>query len=362
MYAVIMAGGGGTRLWPLSLPDRPKPFLPLLGTDSLLQRTVARLLEGPELEGVLEPSGIAVVTERRYASLVNSQLPGVRVLAEPRGRNTAAAVALATLSIDRPDNEVMLVLPADHTIADDGVYRAVLRDAHGELAQGALGVDDPLVTLGVEVKRAATEYGYLIPDLNRSQMGNVSGYVLKAFEEKPTSVRASALQNEMGVAWNAGIFMWRRRAIRAALEKYAGGLLATLESSILSPGLLEGAYERTQPISIDYAVMEGAAKDGKVLMGSMNVGWSDLGTWASLLDALVGGYARAARVVPPGEDVALGEGDLLVRRDSGRLVLDAGPAGTMRSDQPMGLLPEAAPHRAAIDELIGRIDRVEGRA
>jgi len=108
--------------------------------------------------------------------------------------------------------------------------------------------------------------------------------------------------------------------------------------------------------------MEGAARDGQVLMAAMDVGWSDLGTWASLLDALVSGYNAPARVVPPGEEVALGEGDLLVRRAGGRLVLDAGPAGTMRSDQPMGLLPAAAAHRAAIDELIGRVDRVVGRA
>jgi mannose-1-phosphate guanylyltransferase len=163
------------------------------------------------------------------------------------------------------------------------------------------------------------------------------------------------------VAWNGGIFMWRRSTIRAALEKYTG-LLTLLESSMSSPQMLDSAYDRLQPVSIDYAVMEGAARDGHVLMAAMDVGWSDLGTWASLLDALVGGYARPARVVPPGEEVSLGDGDLLVRRQAGRLVLDVGPAGTMRSDQPMGLLPAAAVHRAAIEELILRVDRGEGRA
>jgi mannose-1-phosphate guanylyltransferase len=272
-------------------------------------------------------------------------------------------VALATLAIERPDDEVMAVLPADHTIADEDGYRGVLRAAHDELAQGALGVDDPLVTLGVEVNRPATEYGYLIPDLSRSQRDRLTAYVLKAFEEKPTTARAAALRRESGVAWNAGMFMWRRRAIRAALDKYAGGLLATLESGLTSEAMLVGVYERLQPISIDYAVMEGAAADHRVLMGAMEVGWSDLGTWGSLVAALAGGgYAAPARVLPPGEEIALAEADLLVRRDGGRLVLLAGPAGTIRSEQPMGFLPEAAAHRAAIAELIARVDRAEGRA
>ena len=356
MYAVVMAGGGGTRLWPLSLPHRPKPFLPLLGEESLIQRTVARL------EGVVDRADITVVTERRYQALVNEQLPGVRVLVEPRGRNTAPAVALATLAIERPEDEVMLVLPADHAIGDEERYRNVLRAAHDELAQGALGVDDPLVTLGVEVTRAATEYGYLIPDLSRSQVAGLTAYVLKAFEEKPTTVRAAALRNEHGVAWNAGMFMWRRRAIRAALDKYAGGLLATLESGLSSEAMLDGAYERLQPISIDYAVMEGAAGDHRVLMGAMDVGWSDLGTWGSLVAALAGDYSAPARVVPPGEELALAADDLLVRRINGQLVLDAGPAATIRSEQPMGFLPQAAGHAVAIAALLDRVERQEGRA
>ena len=111
MYAVIMAGGGGTRLWPLSRPETPKPFLPLLGERSLLQRTVDRIVGHDELG--LAPDDVAVVTERRYGPMVREQLPGVRVIAEPIGRNTAAAVALSTLKFERDPAEVMLVLPAD---------------------------------------------------------------------------------------------------------------------------------------------------------------------------------------------------------------------------------------------------------
>src|SRR6478752_7318256 len=143
MYAVILAGGGGTRLHPLSRPECPKPFLPLLGERSLLQATVARL------EGLTDD--ITVVTDRRYERLVRDQVPNAALVLEPLGRNTAAAIALATLVIERSDEEVMVVLPADQTAE--------------ELATGAFGIEDPLVTLGIQVDRPATEYGYLIPNV-----------------------------------------------------------------------------------------------------------------------------------------------------------------------------------------------------
>ncbi|CAN5685573.1 mannose-1-phosphate guanylyltransferase [soil metagenome] len=359
MYAVIMAGGGGTRLWPLSTPALPKPFLPLLGDQSLLQRTVARLFEDPVLG--LTPADVTVVTEQRYAPLVERQLPGMRVLAEPRGRNTAAAVALATRAIERPDDEVMLVLPADHTIADESAYRRVLRLAADQLATGALGVTAPLVTLGIAAHRPATEYGYLLPDLARAQQGQLWAYVLKAFEEKPTIGRATELLRRHGTAWNAGIFLWQRGAIRAAIDRYTG-LLTLLEGTLALPGMLDDAYERIAPVSIDYAVMEGAAADGQVLMAAIDVGWSDLGTWGALLDALVGGYREAARVVAPGERIEPGPADLIVLRENDRLVALAGGAGTMQSEQPMALLPAAGEHRAAIESLLARVTGQEGRA
>src|SRR5215207_9940245 len=148
-----MAGGGGTRLWPLSRPETPKPFLPLLDERSLLQRTVDRIVGHAELG--LQPSDVAVVTERRYGPMVREQLPGVHVIAEPMGRNTAAAIALATLQFPRDPAEVMLVLPADAWIDPerDAVYREVLK-ALGRLARdGAFGIETPLVTLGVQAER-----------------------------------------------------------------------------------------------------------------------------------------------------------------------------------------------------------------
>ena len=211
MYVVILAGGGGTRLRPLSRDDRPKPFLPLLDERTLIQHTVDRL------RGLVDPADIHVVTDGRYADLVRRQVPQIgAVIEEPSGRNTAAAIALATLAIERPEDDVMIVLPADHAIELDGIFQGVLRSGARHLAPGSFGVTDPLLTLGIQVDRAATEYGYLIPDLDSGDViDGLQAYPLKGFEEKPTPHRAQGLLVEPGVAWNAGMFLWRRRAILA---------------------------------------------------------------------------------------------------------------------------------------------------
>ena len=358
MYAVIMAGGGGTRLWPLSRPETPKPFLPLLGERSLLQRTVDRIVGHPELG--LKPADIAVVTERRYGPMVRAQLPGVHVIAEPMGRNTAAAIALATLQFPRDPAEVMLVLPADAWIdpARDGVYREVLKSVARLARDGSFGIDAPLVTLGVEAERPATEYGYLIPDVfNGAVFDGVQTYPLIGFEEKPNLDRASQLYAQLGVAWNAGIFVWQRAAIREAIDRYTGlmtmiGTVATSESG------LKAAYDRLMPVSIDHAVMEGAARDHRVLMGSMAVGWSDLGSWTQLIAAI--GGTGAGRVVPPNEPATAGEADLVVERTNGRLAVSAGPRDIL-APNPVALLTGAAAQREPVDALVARVAEWEDR-
>ena len=352
MYAVILAGGGGTRLHPLSRPERPKPFLPLLGERSLLQGTVDRL------SGLTDD--ITVVTDRRYRDIVLEQAPGVDIVAEPLGRNTAAAIALATIAIDRPDDEVMAVLAADQTVARTAVFCDVLATAADHLATGAFGVDDPLVTLGIRADRAATEYGYLIPDVARgAEVAGVHAYPLTRFEEKPKPARAEQLVGQEGVAWNAGIFLWRRRAIRAALERYTG-LLQSLEPMAGSPATLERAYEAIQkPVSIDYAVMEGAAQSGQVVMASMDVGWSDLGSWSSLLAAL--GARGTGAVVQAGERVEVEHDDLVVRRVDGRLGVIAPPErGSMTAAQPIAVLRGSGPDRAIVEDLLERCSEPEG--
>jgi mannose-1-phosphate guanylyltransferase len=356
MYVVILAGGGGTRLWPLSRPETPKPFLPLVGERSLIQRTVDRISGHDALP--IGPGDVTIVTDRRYAQLVREQLPGVRILGEPSGRNTAAAIALAAIRLDRPDDEVMLVLPADHLIEEEDVYRRVLASA-ASLAEGAFGIDSPLVTLGIEVDRPATEFGYLIPDIDRgSTLHGLRAHPLRAFEEKPTHARALALLAEPGVAWNGGIFAWRRRAIVDALNRYTG--LATLLGSFAaSEAGLTAAYDQLRPVSIDHAVMEGAANDRRVVMAAMAAGWNDLGSWTALLGAI--GGAGTGSVIQSNELAEATAEDLIVERRDGRLTVASGPRGIL-DPSPVALLRGAAAGRPAVEALIDRVTRWEDRS
>ena len=356
MYAVILAGGGGTRLWPLSSPERPKPFLPLLGERTLLQLTADRLV------GLIEPASTYVITDRRYESLVLEQLPDATVIAEPVGRNTAPAIALATVAIERADDELMLVLPADQTVERPGPFAEVLHDAEEELAPGVFGLQDPLVTLGVQATRPTTEYGYLVPDLGQRQARRLDAYRLKSFQEKPTREHAAELLAQPGVAWNAGMFMWRRRAIRTALGAFAPGLLDLIETGF-GAGALEETYAQIESISIDYAVMEPAAAAGQVVMGAMDVGWNDLGSWTSLLGEL-GMPGIEASIDPTGKAFEAAADDLLVWRGaSGRLIATPGEDATMvASDGPVAVLRGARSLQSRIEPLLDRCSTLEAHS
>jgi mannose-1-phosphate guanylyltransferase len=355
MDVVILAGGGGTRLRPLSTSTRPKPFLPLLpGGETLLQRTVARL-RGPELGA---PPQIAVVVSAAWAPLVAAQVPEARVIVEPEGRNTAAAIALAALEPGHNPEAVMVVLPADHRIdpTREAQFRGVLRAAEG-LATGSFGVASPLVTLGVQPTRPATDYGYLCPDVARGALlDGLRAYPLEAFEEKPNADRARRLVAMPGVAWNAGMFLWRRRAIVEALERHAPQVADGVRQGLA--GDLPRAYAELPSRSIDYAVMEPAAAAGGVVMATMDVGWTDVGTWPALLEVL-GAGAIDGGVVEAGAEVLAAPGDLIVERVGGRLALGDAAPGVLRPDAPIALLRQAGSARTVIDRLLDRCARAD---
>jgi mannose-1-phosphate guanylyltransferase len=315
------------------------------------------------LEGLVDPASIFVVTDQRYVGHVAAQLPEATILAEPEGRNTAAAIAFAAIAIDRPSDEVMLVLPADQTVERPDLFKAVLRDAQRELAMGAFGIDAPLVTLGVQPTRPATEYGYLIPDLERTNAaGHLAAYPLRAFREKPSHEAALELIEQPGVAWNAGMFMWQRRAILAALREHATDIHDGLHQGHHANSLAQ-AYPELRSISIDYAVMEPAAAAGQVVMGSMDVGWNDLGSWTSLLGEL-GLPGIGASIARPGDDLAaldIQPDDLVVWRSLDReLHSAAGSDATMTpTDGPVAILRQARSVQAGIDALLDRCSSPE---
>ena len=345
MYAVVLAGGGGTRLWPLSQPERPKPFLRLLGDESLIQRTVARL------EPLILPEDVYVIAERRHLPLVAEQLPDVpasHLLGEPMGRNTAAAVALAAEAIDRFDDEVMFVLPADAHVEDEEGFRKALSIAAEAARTGAL------VTLGVTSNRPETGYGYIVA---RGPAPDETGHRFLAvdrFVEKPSADRAADLIATGLASWNAGIFAWTRATIRTSLEAYAPDIVGPLRAVFETPGPheLDAAYPHLRATSIDYAVMEPASITGNVAVVPMNVGWSDLGSWAALRDAWQArrGGATTDGTVGLGNRLDLGSDSSLILGGD-RLVVTIGVHDLIVIDTPDALLVCAAERSQDVREI-----------
>ena len=300
LHAVILAGGGGTRLWPLSRTTYPKQFLPLLGEHTLLQQTVLRLTE------TVPPQRLWIVTGKEQAPLVQAQLstlPGLsegpaHVLTEPVGRNTAAAIGLAAVHLWRLDPEaVMVVLPADHWIERQSTFVALLQTAVG------LAEQDLLVTFGIVPHRAETGYGYiqqgkpLAASPDRRVPESVC-YRVERFVEKPDLPTAQHYLANGGYYWNAGIFLWRASTILAEIAAYLPALHEGLREVAHSLDLpvdrqgprsamstdrqadtLAAVYARLEPVSIDSGVLE---KSRRLVVVPADIGWSDLGEWATI--------------------------------------------------------------------------------
>jgi mannose-1-phosphate guanylyltransferase len=372
MYAVIMAGGGGTRLWPLSRGARPKPFLPLLdGGGTLLAATLARL--GP----LVPPEDVYVVTEARHAALVGAcipDLPSRNILAEPSGRNTAAAVALAAHAAERAPDEVMVVLPADQAIGDEEGFRSALVAAARRAAAG------DMVTLGVEPTSAETGYGYVLAEGEPQIVEGWASYRVARFEEKPSHARAQELLAHGGAYWNAGTFVWRRDVLLDGLDRYAAAIASPIGRRLAAQGtrppdaqppvawpadLLAETYAALRATSIDYALLEPAAKEGRVAVVPMAVGWSDLGSWTALRDALAEGMrtgeGSVTQAITPAEVIDVGSRHVLVHASGGRLVAVVGLEGVIVVDTPEALLVCSADAAQDVREVVERL-RAGGRA
>jgi mannose-1-phosphate guanylyltransferase len=270
-YAVVMAGGSGTRFWPLSRASRPKQTLPILGGASMVRQTVERLFP------LFDVKQIFVVTGREHSHLVRRDLdllPPDQILDEPLGRDTAAAVGLAATFLEWRDPEsAFAVLPADHYIDDPAKFQACLKRGREAARGGAL------VTVGIKPRFPSTSYGYL----NRgARQGEV--FRVRRFYEKPKLEAAKTFVESGDYFWNGGMFVWESWAILGAIGRYIPALATSLKviggalGTDMLPGVMAREYTRMPRISIDYGVME---KAERVLMVEADFQWDDVGSWAA---------------------------------------------------------------------------------
>ena len=275
-YVVIMAGGIGSRFWPMSRTPHPKQFLDILGTGkSLLQQTWDRSKKIVPVENIL------IVTNAHYRGLVKEQLKGIKasqILLEPARKNTAPCVAYAAFRIKAKNpNASMVVAPSDHLILKDKEYTALINKALKEVEE-----NDALITLGITPTRPDTGYGYIqFQEANDDQ----GVHKVKTFTEKPDLEMAKTLVKSGEFLWNAGIFIWSVNGILSAFEKLMPEMYQTFiegEETFATreeKKFIETAYMQCKSISIDYGVME---KAKNVYTIAADIGWSDLGTWGSL--------------------------------------------------------------------------------
>ncbi|QWC56518.1 NTP transferase domain-containing protein [Erythrobacter sp. 3-20A1M] len=280
IHPVILCGGGGTRLWPRSRADRPKPFLPLTGERTLFQQALGRCSG----EGFAAP---IVVAGTAHVPLVREQAGDVHIIAEPAGRNTAPAIALAALSL--PADAVMLVCPSDHHIADEDAFR------RAAFAAAALAADGWLVSFGITPDRPETGYGYL----RHGEPLGPSAMAIARFVEKPDAATARQFLEDGGYSWNGGIFALRAGTYLDELARHRPALAdqarAAFDRGREADGVFRpdaAAFTAIEGESIDYAVMENA---DRVAMVPVAMGWSDIGSWQALRDVRVadGGACQA---------------------------------------------------------------------
>lgn len=297
-FAVILAGGRGTRFWPRSRKRAPKQLLNIIGADTMLQQTATRL------SPLFSHANLWIVTNEDQAAEVRKQLPRVaksHVLAEPVGRNTAAAIGLAAIHLRHTHGDaLMAVLPADHYIAQAAKYRALVQDA----LRVAM-VPEQIAVLGIPPTRPETGFGYIERGKIARRVGKNSTYDVRRFTEKPSLAVAKRYVASGRYFWNAGMFFWRVSTFMENLKRYAPKPHAALEklsSTIGTPRYaraLRTIYPRLKNISVDYAILEPATRNPKRPVAHVlpaEIEWSDIGSWEAVYELIAG----AAKKKTPG--------------------------------------------------------------
>lgn len=274
MFALILAGGTGTRLWPRSRTALPKQLLALTGGDTMMQATVKRILPLVSLEHIF------IATNREYGPLIKDQLPDLpaaNIIEEPSGKNTAPCIGLAAAHMRQLDpNEVMASLHADHFIANEEGFRQAL------LAGAEMAKDGYLVTLGITPDKPETGYGYIQrgPELGRHNGHAV--YEVAQFLEKPDLATAEKFVASGEYYWNSGIFVWQLSTLLEAFSQHMPeffGQLGQMEQALAAGQAIDAIWQQIRSESIDVGIMERA---NKVAVVPMDIGWNDVGSWAAI--------------------------------------------------------------------------------
>ena len=279
-HLVIMAGGVGSRFWPMSTAEKPKQFIDVLGIGrSLLQLTFDRF------EGVCPPENVWVVTNQHYKGIVKEQLPEIpetNILCEPCRRNTAPCIAYVSWRIKSKDkNANIVVSPSDHIVMNSEEFRRVICQCLNFTNE-----TDAIVTLGMKPNRPETGYGYIQADLSSSSPRNKEIFRVDSFREKPDFATAEKYIKNKSYFWNSGIFIWSVNTIVNAFRVYQPAISKIFESLLPIYGTpqeqeeIDKRFPECESISVDYAIME---KAEEIFVCPADFGWSDLGTWGSLL-------------------------------------------------------------------------------
>jgi mannose-1-phosphate guanylyltransferase len=333
LHLVVMAGGIGSRFWPMSTSERPKQFIDVLGCGrTLLQLTVDRF------KGVCPEENVWVVTSAAYAQVVHEQLPGVpesHILQEPCRRNTAPCIAYVSWRIKTENAKANIVVaPSDHVVLDTAEFRRVVTSALRFTAE-----NDSIVTLGMKPTRPETGYGYIQADLSTPCARNKEIYQVDSFREKPDLKTAERYISRPNYFWNSGIFIFRVSTIVNALRIYAPEISEIFEGLQEVYGTeqeqeaINNRFPNSPSISIDYAVME---KAEEIYVFPADFGWSDLGTWGSLYERMP---ADSKGNVCIGDDIKLYDcHDCIIHTTDERRVIMQGLDGYIVAEKDHALL------------------------